>query len=127
MSENKSPSQESITYITLLSALQVVLNCSLELKGSIYDQGKVKEKLRETINIMTSQNSKNRDHIWKANEVHAANMMYGIQKLGESVAKDDGLLLHFITSLARKGFDISRCKIVELTDEELEEYKKSSS
>jgi len=125
--EHQKASEESITYIILLSALQVILNCSLELKDTIYDQGKAKEKLREAINILTRQNSKNRDHIWAANEIHAANMMYGIQKIGEAVAQDNGMLLHVVTTLSRKGFDLSRCKIVELTDEEIEEYKKSSS
>lgn len=114
---------ETVTYIIMLSALQVVLNCSLELKGTIYDQGKVKEKVREAINQMTIQNSKNRDRIWKADEIRAADYMHAIQKVGEQIAKGDGLALMLIAKLSRDGFDLSRCVISELTEEEMEERK----
>lgn len=114
---------ETITYITMLSALQVVLNCSLELKDTIYDQGKVKEKVREAINQMVLYNAKNRDRIWKADEKKAADFMYGIQKIGEQIAKGDGLALMLITKLSRDGFDLSRCVITELSDEEMEKRK----
>ena len=44
---SEETSQDLITYITLLSAMQVVQNCSLELEGSVYDQGRVKMKTKE--------------------------------------------------------------------------------
>ncbi len=119
----EEPSEDAITYITMLSAMQVVLNCSLELQGSIYDQGKVKEKVREAINVMTRQNSKNRDHIWNADSMKAADMMFAIQKIGEYVAKSDGVILHLLTKLVRENYDLSRCVVRELTDDELKEYK----
>jgi hypothetical protein len=118
----EEPSEDAITYITMLSAMQVVLNCSLELQGSIYDQGKVKEKVREAINAMTRQNSKNRDHIWNADSMKAADMMFAIQKIGE-YAKSDGVILHLLTKLVRENYDLSRCVVRELSNEELEEYK----
>jgi hypothetical protein len=114
---------ETKTYIIMLSAMQVVLNCSLELQGTIYDQGKVKIKVREAINQMVSQNSKNRDRIWAADETKAADLMYAIQVIGQQVAKGDGLALSAITKLTRDGFDLARCVITELTDEELEKRK----
>lgn len=127
MNQEKNHDQEvmpeTITYIVMLSALQVVLNCSLELKGTVYDQGKVKEKVREAINQMTLQNSKNRDRIWKADEKKAADYMYAIQKVGEQIAKGDGLALLLIAKLSRDGFDLSRCVISELTEEEMEQRK----
>jgi hypothetical protein len=119
----EKPSEDAITYVILLSAMQVVLNCSLELNGTIYDQGKVKEKVREAINIMTKQNSKNRDHIWNVDDMKAADMMFAIQKIGENIAKSDGTILHLITKLARENYDLSRCIVKELTDQELKEYK----
>lgn len=114
---------ETVTYIIMLSALQVVLNCSLELKNTVYDQGKLKEKVREAINQMTLQNSKNRDRIWKADEIRAADYMHAIQKVGEQIAKGDGLALMLIAKLSRDGFDLSRCVISELTEEEFQQRK----
>ncbi len=103
--------------------MQVVLNCSLELQGTIYDQGKVKIKVREAINQMTSQNSKNRDRIWVADEMKAADLMHAIQVIGEQVAKGDGLALSLITKLSRDGFDLARCVVTELSDEEMEKRR----
>lgn len=114
---------ETITYIILLSAMQVVLNCALELEGTIYDQGKVKIKVREAINQMTLQNSKNRNRIWQTDETKAADLMYAIQLIGEQVAKGDGLALSLITKLSRDGYDLSRCVVTELSDEELEQRR----
>lgn len=114
---------ETVTYITMLSAMQVVLNCALELEGSIYDQGKVKIKVREAINLMSRQNSKNRDRIWQSDEKKAADMMYAIQKIGEQIAKGDGVALSLITKLSRDGFDLARCVITELSDEEMEKLR----
>lgn len=116
-------SQESITYIIMLSAMQVVLNCSLELQGTIYDQGKVKQKVREAINQMTLQNAKNRNKIWKVDEVQAASFMHAIQKIGETIAKDNGMILSLITKLSREDFDLTKCVVTELTEEELEQKR----
>lgn len=122
MKEPNEVSPESITYIIMLSAMQVVLNCQLELEGTVYDQGKIKEKVREAINMLNLKNSKNRDTIWKTDEINAANTMMGIQIIGEQIAKSDGKILHLLTNLTRSGIDLSRCVLKELTDEELEEY-----
>jgi hypothetical protein len=111
-------SEESVTYIIMLSAMQVVLNCALELQGTIYDQGKVKIKVREAINILSAQNSKNRDKIWKTDEKHAADLMYAVQIIGEQIAKGDGMALAAITKLTRDGFDLSRCVITELNEKD---------
>lgn len=116
-------SQEAITYITMLSAMQVVLNCSLELQGTIYDQGKVKQKVREAINQMTLQNAKNRNKIWKVDEMQAASFMHAIQKIGETIAKDNGMILSLITKLSREDFDLTKCVVTELTEEELEQKR----
>jgi hypothetical protein len=64
MEDNTEISQELITYITLLSAMQVVQNCTLELQGTIYDQGKVKIKTREALNAMTQLNDKRKRQMW---------------------------------------------------------------
>jgi hypothetical protein len=114
---------ETTTYIILLSAMQVVLNCALELEGSIYDQGKVKIKIREAINQMVNSNSKNRDRIWVADEKKAADLMYAIQVIGQQVAKGDGIALALITKLSRDGFDLARCVITELSEEEMEKRR----
>jgi hypothetical protein len=73
--EKDTVSPESITYIIMLSAMQVVLNCQLELQGTVYDQGKAAQKVREAINLMALQNSKNRDLIWKTDDINAAKTM----------------------------------------------------
>lgn len=122
MKDNVSP--EAITYVVMLSAMQVVLNCQLELKGTAFDQGKITNKVREAVNMLNLKNSSNRDLIWKADDVNAANTMRGIQLIGEQLAKGDGLVLHLLTNLTRKGIDLSRCVLRELTDEELDKVKK---
>lgn len=104
--------------------MQVVLNCQLELQGTVYDQGKVGQKVREAINVMNLKNSKNRDLIWKTDDLNAAKTMKGIEIIGEQIAKGDGLALHLITNLTRSGIDLTRCMVKELTDEELEEFRK---
>jgi len=116
------PSKESITYIIMLSAMQVVLNCQLELEGTVYDQGKVTQKVREAVNMLNLKNASNRNKIWKTDEINAANTMMGIQIIGEQIAKSDGKILHLLTNLTRSGIDLSRCVLKELTDEELIEY-----
>jgi hypothetical protein len=118
----EEPSKESITYIIMLSAMQVVLNCQLELEGTLYDQGKVTQKVREAVNMLNLKNAANRNTIWKTDEINAANTMMGIQIIGEQIAKSDGKILHLLTNLTRSGIDLSRCVLKELTDEELREY-----
>ena len=122
MTDN-SASPEAITYVVMLSAMQVVLNCQLELKGTAFDQGKITNKVREAVNMLNLKNSSNRDLIWKTDDVNAANTMKGIQIIGEQIAKGDGMILHLLTNLTRKGIDLSRCVLKELTDEELDKLK----
>ena len=122
--EKNEVSPEAITYVIMLSAMQVVLNCQLELKGTVYDQGKITNKVREAVNMLNLKNSSNRDLIWKTDEINAANTMKGIEIIGEQIAKGDGLVLHLLTNLTRKGIDLSRCVLKELTDAELEKVKK---
>jgi hypothetical protein len=122
--EKSNVSPEAITYVIMLSAMQVVLNCQLELKGTVYDQGKITNKVREAVNMLNLKNSSNRDLIWKTDEINAANTMKGIEIIGEQLAKGDGLVLHLLTNLTRKGIDLSKCVLKELTDEELEKLQK---
>ena len=117
------PSPEAITYVTMLSAFQVVLNCQLELKGTIYDQGNVRIKVREAVNALNIQNSKNRNNIWKIDDLRAGSIMRSIQLIGEQIAKANPIALDFITDLTRQGVDFDRCVIKELTDDELKDYK----
>ena len=123
MEESNAVSPESITYIIMLSAMQVVLNCQLELQGTVYDQGKVAQKVREAINMMSLKNSSNRDLIWKTDDINAAKTMKGIEIIGSQIAKGDGLILHLITNLTREGVDLSRCMLKELSDKELLELR----
>ena len=123
MEESNTVSPESITYIIMLSAMQVVLNCQLELQGTVYDQGKVAQKVREAINMMSLKNSTNRDLIWKTDDINAAKMMKAIEVIGSQIAKGDGLILHLITNLTREGVDLSRCVLKELSDKELLELR----
>lgn len=122
--EKNSASPEAITYVVMLSAMQVVLNCQLELKGTVYDQGRITNKVREAVNMLNLKNSSNRDLIWKTDAINAANTMKGIQTIGEQIAKGDGIVLHLLTNLTRQGIDLSRCVLKELTDEELEKLQK---
>jgi hypothetical protein len=123
MEESNEVSPESITYIIMLSAMQVVLNCQLELQGTVYDQGKAAQKVREAINMMSLKNSSNRDLIWKTDDINAAKTMKGIEIIGSQIAKGDGLILHLITNLTREGVDLSRCMLKELSDKELLELR----
>ena len=123
MEESSAVSPESITYIIMLSAMQVVLNCQLELQGTVYDQGKAAQKVREAINMMSLKNSSNRDLIWKTDDINAAKTMKGIEIIGSQIAKGDGLILHLITNLTREGVDLSRCMLKELSDKELLELR----
>lgn len=130
LEKNKIP-KEAITYVTLLSAFQVVLNCQMELKGTSYDQGKSLNKVREAVNSLNltrihngKTNAVNRDLIWKNDELLAADIMYAIEIIGERIAKDNAKTLQLISMLYRDGVDLDRCKIIEMTDEEIEEFKR---
>jgi hypothetical protein len=122
--EKNDASPEAITYVIMLSAMQVVLNCQLELKGTVYDQGRITNKVREAVNMLNLKNSSNRDLIWKTDEINAANIMRGIEIIGEQIAKSDGVVLHLLTNLTRKGIDLSRCVLKELSEEELAKLQK---
>jgi hypothetical protein len=122
MSEEKQTgkaSPEAVTYIIMLSALQVLLECSLELENTPFMQGKVKEKVREAINMATLKNAKNRDKIWKVDEVVAANMSFAIAQIGKQIATGDGNALHLITKLVRDKYDLGRCVVTELTERQV--------
>lgn len=121
----EEPNEDAITYITLLAAFQVVLNCQLELKGTKYDQGKSLIKTREAVNMLNLVNAKNRDRIWNVDSEKAADMMYAIHIIGKQIAQGDGIALNFLTSLTRKGLDLTKCVVKELTNQELEELKRS--
>jgi uncharacterized alkaline shock family protein YloU len=101
-------------YVTLLSAMQVVLNCALELEGTPYMQGKVKQKVNEAINVMNLKNAKNRDKLWKIDDKIAADMMMAIHTIGENIAKCDATALSNITAITRQGVDFSKFKLVEI-------------
>ena len=122
MSEEKQAgkvSPEAVTYIIMLSALQVLLECSLELENTQFMQGKVKEKVREAINIASLKNAKNRDKIWGIDEVTAANMSFAISQIGKQIATGDGNALHLITKLVRDKYDLAKCVVTELTDRQV--------
>lgn len=119
------PTDDAIKYITMLSAFQVVLNCQLDLEGSLYLSGKSKIKVREAINMLNLEHSKNHKAIWNLDSQKAATLMLGIEALAEEIAKSNGVILSVIAQLKRSGFDLSRIKIVELSDEELEELVNS--
>lgn len=125
MEGTPTASPEAITYITMLSAFQVVLNCQLELEGTQFSQGKAKEKIREAINSLSLSNSKNKARIWKLDDRKAADLMYAIQKIGEAVAKDNGTILHLVTKLSRMDFDLSRVKLVEISEKEANKLEKT--
>jgi hypothetical protein len=118
MEDNTEISQELITYITLLSAMQVVQNCTLELQGTIYDQGKVKIKTREALNAMTQLNDKRKRQMWDNDPIMAPTFMQAIHIIGEQLAKGDGTALANITALTRQGIDLSKYKLVEIEEDE---------
>lgn len=118
MAEDKEISQDLITYITLLSAMQVVQNCTLELEGTIFDQGKVKIKTKEAIIAMTQVNNKRKKQMWKNDSIMSATFMKAIDVIGEQLAKGDGTALANITALTRQGIDLSKYKLVEIEEDE---------
>ena len=117
------PSDDAIKYITMLTAFQVVLNCQLELENSVYLSGKSKQKVREAVNILNLEHSKNHRAIWKIDSQKAASLMFGLEVLAKEVAESNGVVLSAIAELKRAKFDLSRIKVVEVSDEELEELE----
>jgi uncharacterized protein (UPF0335 family) len=117
------PTDDAIKYITMLTAFQVVLNCQLDLEKSVYLSGKSKQKVREAINILNLEHSKNHRAIWNIDSQKAATLMMGIEILAEEIAESNGVILSVIAELKRAGFDLSRVKIVEVSDEELKELE----
>lgn len=122
MSEEKNISQDLITYVTLLSAMQVVQNCALELEGTLYDQGKVKIKTREAINAMTQTNDKRKRKMWENDSITSGDFMYAIHVIGEQLAKGDGTALANIAVLTRQGIDLSKYKLVEIEEDGTTEH-----
>jgi hypothetical protein len=114
MSEEQEVSQDLITYITLLSAMQVVQNCTLE--GTMYDQGRVKVKTKEALIAMTQANDKRKRKMWENDSLMSATFMQAIHIIGEQLAKGDGTALANITALTRQGIDLSKYKLVEIED-----------
>jgi hypothetical protein len=119
------PTQDTITYITLLTALQVVQNCQLELKGTDKFKAKQEESVRKTVALLKSTMSKDKKTIWTVDEITSADLMITIEKIAELIAKNDGIGLHTITYLLNNGVDLNRCKVTELSDEEIEEFKRT--
>jgi hypothetical protein len=115
-------SQDLITYVTLLSAMQVVQNCALELEGTVYQQGRVKVKTREAINAMTQVNDKRKRQMWKNDSLMSATFMQAIHIIGEQLAKGDGTALANITALTRQGIDLSKFKLVEIEENGISQH-----
>jgi hypothetical protein len=123
--EKNKPTQETITYITLLTALQVVQNCQLDLKGTNKSNAKQEESVRKTVALLKSTMSKDKKTIWTTDEMTSADLMITIEKIAELIAKNDGIGLHTIIYLLNNGIDLNRCAIQELSDEEIEEFKRT--
>lgn len=123
---SNNPSDDSIKYITMLTAFQVVLNCQLDLEKSVYLSGKSKVKVREAINMLNLEHSKNHRAIWEIDSQKAASLMMGLEILAKEISESNGVILSIVAELKRAGFDLRRIKIVELSDEELEELENST-
>jgi hypothetical protein len=122
--EKRMPSQDTISYITLLSALQVVQNCQLDLKGTNKYRAREAEAVRKAVAVLKSTMAQDKKNIWTVDEMTTADLMITIEKIAELIAKNDGIGLHTIIYLLNSGVDLNRCVIHELTDEEIEHFKK---
>jgi hypothetical protein len=122
--EKRVPSQDTISYITLLSALQVVQNCQLDLKGTNKYRAREAEAVRKAVALLKSTMAQDKKNIWTVDEMTSANLMITIEKVAELIAKNDGVGLHTIIYLLDSGVDLNRCVVQELSDEEIEEFKK---
>ena len=123
-SEKRMPSQDTISYITLLTALQIIQNCQLDLKGTNKYRAREEEAVRKAAAVLKSTMTKDKNTIWTVDEMTTADLMFTIEKVAELIAKNDGVGLHTIIYLLNSGVDLNRCVIHELTDEEIEEFKK---
>lgn len=121
MEEDEPISQDLITYVTLLSAMQVVQNCALELEGTVYNQGKVKVKVKEAIIAMTNLNNKRKLVMWQNDSLMAATFAKALDVIGEQLAKGDGTALVNIATLTRQGIDLSKYKLVKIEENNGEE------
>lgn len=122
--EKRMPSQDTISYITLLTALQIIQNCQLDLKGTNKYRAREEEAVRKAAAVLKSTMAKDKNTIWTVDEMTTADLMFTIEKIAELIAKNDGVGLHTIIYLLNSGVDLNRCVIQELTDEEIEEFKK---
>jgi hypothetical protein len=95
-----------------------VQNCTLELEGTPYDQGRVKIKTKEAIIAMTQVNDKRKRQMWENDSIMSATFMKAIDIIGEQLAKGDGTALANITALTRQGVDLSKYKLVEIEEDE---------
>lgn len=118
------PSQDTISYITLLTALQIIQNCQLDLKGTNKYRAREEEAVRKAAAVLKSTMTKDKNTIWTVDEMTTADLMFTVEKVAELIAKNDGVGLHTIIYLLNSGVDLNRCVIHELTDEEIEEFKK---
>jgi hypothetical protein len=107
-------SEDLVTYVTLLSAMQVVQNCALELENTKYNQGNVKIKVKEAIIAMTHLNDKRKLIMWQNDSLMAATFVKALHVIGENLAKGDGTALANIAALTRQGIDLSKYKLVEI-------------
>jgi uncharacterized protein (UPF0335 family) len=49
--------------------------------------------------------------------------MLGLEVLAKEISESNGVILSVIAELKRAGFDLKRIKLVEVSDEELEELE----
>jgi hypothetical protein len=94
--------------------MQVVQNCALELEGTVYNQGKVKVKVKEAIIAMTNLNNKRKLVMWQNDSLMAATFAKALDVIGENLAKGDGTALVNIATLTRQGIDLSKYKLTEI-------------
>jgi hypothetical protein len=94
--------------------MQVILNCSLELEGTKYYQGKVKNKVKEAMIAMTHLNDKRKLVMWENDSLMAGTFVKALHVIGENLAKGDGTALVNIATLTRQGIDLSKYKLTEI-------------
>lgn len=116
-------SEDTITYITLLLGMEVMLNASYALEGTKFYKSKVQSTINNALKVLSKYNSTSQESLWQTDEKQVSKMMWSMHIIAEQIAKGDGVALAFITNLTRQGFDLSRCVIKELTDEELLELQ----
>lgn len=118
MTENELP-EDAIKFVAMLTGMQVVLNCQLELKGTPYYQDKVRKDVHQAVESMKLFFHKQHKKIWKVDETKAADLMMAIHTIAKLIAQDNGIGINAIATLLRKDVDLTRVIIKEMTDEEL--------